>query len=181
MDNLAKYGLLLYSLGICWAVVGAAKMPDPGETWPSTLFVFNDGLILTLLGLVLWKFAPVPKKKEEEGRRTAIQLLRDMEPILDDLYKSVDELECYQIQEYIKILREQYLVPLEDKRTGIMKKFGMEKAAELLIAISYGERILNRVYSASLDGHHDEAVTCTEEAHGAFQEVFALARVLWAV
>ena len=56
---------------------------------------------------------------------------------------------------------------------------GLEKTAELLIAISYGERLINRIHSAALDGHHDEAVECTEEAHAAFKEVFKLTVRVW--
>ena len=62
-----------------------------------------------------------------------------------------------------------------------MSDKGMDKAAELLIAISYGERVINRIHSAALDGHHDEAVECTEEAHAAFKEVFEITLKIWKV
>ena len=70
-------------------------------------------------------------------------------------------------------------MPLEQLRGKIMSDKGMDKAAELLIAISYGERVINRIHSAALDGHHDEAVECTEEAHAAFKEVFEITLKIW--
>ena len=182
MFNQRWVGIILYSMGICVASIGATKLPGNGLTWSDTIFVFNDGVILTILGLWIWRQAPVEKEVEEtDGKRTAVQLIRDIQPILDDLYKNVDDLECYQIQEYVKILRAQYLTPLERLRTRIIDEKGLEKAAELLIAISYGERVINRIHSAALDGHHDEAVECTEEAHAAFKEVFNLTRTLWQI
>ena len=180
MGNQRNLGIFLYCVGICIAVTGAAKMPMEGEMWSDVLYLFNDGAIVTLLGLVLWRQSIGQIKEDDNSEtRSAFQLLRDVQPILDDLYRSVDDLECYQIQEYVKILREQYLVPLEVQRGTIIAKYGLEKAAELLVAISYGERIINRVHSAALDGYHDEAVECTEEAHAAFQEVFLMVRKLW--
>ncbi len=180
MFNRRLVGIFLYSLGICVASIGATKLPAEGSTWSDILYVFNDGVILTIVGLVIWRLAPIEQKEEEtENKRTALQLIRDIQPILDDLYRNVDDLECYQIQEYVNILRAQYLMPLEQLRSRIISDKGLEKTAELLIAMSYGERIINRIHSAALDGHHDEAVECTEEAHAAFKEVFELTVRVW--
>ena len=181
MDNssMTKYGIGLYCLGIGLAVIGAAKLPAEGQEWSDMLYLFNDGVILTLLGTVLWRFGLANQsKKKEEGQRTSFQILKDMGPILDDLYRSVDDLECYQLQEYVKILREQYLIPLGEARSEIVHRYGLEKSAELLVALSYGERILNRVYSAASDKHHDEAVSCVEEAYNAFQEIYRILKDL---
>ena len=178
---MARYGFGLYCLGIGVTVIGAAKMPAAGEKWSDVLYLFNDGVILALLGLMLWRFGlRTTAKKKQKGKRTSFQILTDMGPILEDLYRSVDDLECYQLQEYIKILREQYLVPLEESRAEIVHRFGIQKSAELLVAISYGERILNRVASAAADQHHDEAVSSVEEAYNAFQEIYRILRELGA-
>jgi len=177
MDNssMKRYGMALYMLGIALAVIGGAKLPLNGDIWPDTLFLFNDGVILALLGLVLWKYSVSnANAKPKKGQRTAQQILMDMGPILEDLYRSVDDLACYQLLEYVKILREQYLIPMGERNAQIVNRFGMEKSAELLIAISYGERILNRVYSAAADQHHDEAASCVEEAYGVFQEIYSI-------
>ena len=170
-----KYGVGLYCFGVSVAVVGAAKIPLEGEKWSDVLFLFNDGVILALVGLALWRFGlRTQAKRKRKGKRTSFQILTDMGPILEDLYRSVDDLECYQLQEYIKILREQYLIPLEESRSEIIHQFGIEKSAELLVAISYGERILNRVASAAADQHHDEAVSSVEEAYNAFREIYRI-------
>ena len=95
------------------------------------MYVFNDGVILTIVGLVIWRQAPIEQEEEEtENKRTALQLIRDIQPILDDLYRNVDDLECYQIQEYVNILRAQYLMPLEQLRGRIIADKGLEKTAE---------------------------------------------------
>lgn len=181
MVNQRWAGIILYSLGICVAAIGASKLPETGESWSDTLYWFNDGVILTILGLWIWRQGTETEESvETEKKRTPVQLIQDIQPILHDLYRNVDDLECYQIQEYVKILQEQYLMPLEAVRGKIINQFGLERSGELLITISYGERVINRIYSASLDGHHDEALECTEEAHAAFEQVLTIARRLWA-
>jgi len=180
MFNQRWVGIILYGLGICIATIGASKLPEEGETWSEMLYWFNDGVILTLLGLWIWRQSDDESTDDEtKEKRSPFDLIRDIQPILEDLYRNVDDLECYQIQEYVKILQVQYLLKLERQRGLIQDRIGLEKSAELLIAISYGERVINRILSAALDGHHDEAVECTEEAHAAFKEVLEMFNTLW--
>jgi hypothetical protein len=176
---MAKYGMMIYALGICLTVIAAAKLPADGLTWPDTVFLFNDGLILTILGLALWRLALRETNEEVlESDKDPLKLLRDTKSIVDELYRAADDLETYQFQDYIKILQDQYLLPITLSRQSLVNKFGMKRSAELLITISYAERILNRVYSAASDQHLEEAVRCTEEAHEVFQEAYRLAQKL---
>ena len=50
----------------------------------------------------------------------------------------------------------------------------MDKGAEVLVVVAYGERMLNRVWSAAGDEHLLEARTCLPEAQEAFAEAVAL-------
>jgi len=158
----------------------AAQLWKPdGDTWPDTMFLFNDGVILTILGLALWRLAL--RNEEEEATETdkdPLKLLLDVRSHVEDLYRSADDLESYQFLEQTKIIREDFLLPISASRQQLINRFGMEKAAELLITISYAERIVNRVSSAATDQHLEEAARCTEEAYAAFQEVYALMKKL---
>ena len=53
MVNQRNLGIFIYALGICIAVIGAAKLPAGDNMWSDVLYVFNDGVIITLLGLVI--------------------------------------------------------------------------------------------------------------------------------
>ena len=176
---MAKYGILIYILGICLAVIGATKLPEEGQTWSETIYLFNDGIILTILGLALWRLAlRQDEENDPETDSDPLKLLLGMRSIIDELYRSADDLETYQFQEYTKILREQYLLPISASRQVLINRFGMEKAAELLISLSYGERLINRVNSAAIDDHVEEAAKCAEEAYAAFEQVYKLIKKL---
>ena len=47
---------------------------------------------------------------------------------------------------------------------------GMSHGAEILVATAYGERMLNRVWSAAADGYLEEARSSFREASSAFDE-----------
>ena len=118
------------------------------------------------------------EENDQETDDDPLKLLLGMRSIIDELYRSADDLETYQFQEYTKILREQYLLPISASRQVLINRFGMEKAAELLISLSYGERLINRVNSAAIDDHVEEAAKCAEEAYAAFEQVYRLIKKL---
>ena len=51
----------------------------------------------------------------------------------------------------------------------------MERGAEILVTAAYAERMLNRVWSASADGHLPEAGASLTEAAEAIQQTAELA------
>ena len=169
-----------YILGICVASIGATKLPAEGSTWSDILYVFNDGVILTIVGLVIWRQAPIEQEEEEtENKRTALQLIRDIQPILDDLYRNVDDLECYQIQEYVKYPTCTVSYAARATTWSDHRRQGVGKDSRIADRDLIRGANINRIHSAALDGHHDEVVECTEEAHAAFKEVFELTVRVW--
>ena len=50
----------------------------------------------------------------------------------------------------------------------------MEKGAEILVTLAFGERMMNRVWSAAADGHLPEATASLNESTDAFIEAAAL-------
>ena len=129
--------------------------------------------------MALWRLAlRQEEKRDVEPENDPLKLILSMKSIIEELYRSADELETYQFQEYTKILRERYLLPISASRQLLINRFGMEKAAEVLITLSYGERLINRVNSAAIDDHVEEAARCAEEAYAAFQQVYLLIKEL---
>ena len=66
-------------------------------------------------------------------------------------------------------LLETWVLPFAEVRQTIIQRFGMEEGADVLVTVAYGERMLNRVWSASADGHPQEARACLPEAIAAFE------------
>jgi hypothetical protein len=60
-------------------------------------------------------------------------------------------------------------------RRKIIDRLGMSKGSEILVVVAYGERMLNRVWSAASDGHLPEARSSYPEARAAFHQAQDLA------
>ena len=50
-------GPSLFFLGILVAISGSAKLPAAGATYPDTTAIFLVGMILAIVGTVLWRRA----------------------------------------------------------------------------------------------------------------------------
>ncbi|MEM1008217.1 MAG: hypothetical protein AAGJ35_04370, partial [Myxococcota bacterium] len=62
------------------------------------------------------------------------------------------------------------VLPLAEGRQRILDQWGMRQGAEILVTLAFGERMLNRVWSAASDGHLPEARNVLQDAHDAFIE-----------
>ena len=74
----------------------------------------------------------------------------------------------------VDALLDDYVLPMGESRQQFIDRYGMEKGAELLVTLAFGERMLNRVWSAAADGHLPEAVSSLEESAEAFEEAVSL-------
>ena len=68
------------------------------------------------------------------------------------------------LQERIQDLLEQYFVPITTQQPLLYQEYGMEKAAHILITLSYAQRMLHRSQSAYADGHAQETLSSLREA-----------------
>jgi hypothetical protein len=90
------------------------------------------------------------------------------------LGEEVDGLDADSIMNRVDELLNGYVLPFAEVRSRVIDRFGMEQGAEILVVMAYGERILNRVWTAAADGHLPEARTCYVEAAEALRESQAL-------
>ena len=171
-----KAGFGVFVVGIAVAISGGAKLPEVGSEWPTTVPLFMVGCVISVVGLILWRRGLADSSaatlKAAGGKPDAVALLTSLlEPArafaakcrtleLDSLNAGVDE------------LLESYILPFAEVRQTIIQRFGMEEGAEVLVTMAYGERMLNRAWSASADGHIQEARACIPEALAAFEEAY---------
>jgi len=168
-------GQILFAAGIVMAVIAGAKAPLENTTWPDTLPLFGFGTVLTIIGLVLWR---QNEKRdvgsEEDTTESALAKLKTITEILKNQSPTWKELDCTELNKAITLFQEQYVRPFVNIRQQIIDLFGMQKGSEIMIACSYGERMLNRVWSATSDNHLQEAQSSLQEAIQAFEEVTSL-------
>ena len=156
---------------------GSATIPS---AFPSTSPVFAAGLALAVVGVVLWRVSAhraamaghvaAEKGEPEAPGRDPEVLLREVVKPLHVLQAEIDKLGADKITERIDSLLEGYVLPFAEVRRGMIDRFGMTDGAEILVTVAFGERMMNRVWSAAADGYLTEARACYPDVVAAFEE-----------
>ena len=170
-------GITLFCVGLIVGISGAAKAPEELGAWPDTWPVFVAGSLVCAVGLVLWRMAIAASKALEvdvASDKDPVALLAGLMAPLQSLGEDLETLDERQLGDRVDALLETYILPFAEVRRRIIDRFGMEAGAEILVVVAYGERLLNRVWSASADGHIVEARACFPEAHAALVEASRL-------
>lgn len=166
-------GFIVFAIGIIISILGAAKVPAEGSKWPDTLVLFSIGAAIAIAGLMMWRMA-VKKANAEEANtkddKDPATLLSNLVEPLQKLSNDIADLDADAITQRVDEVLDKYVLPFADVRQRIVNKLGMEKGAEILVVVAYGERMLNRVWSAAADGHLPEAQASFPEALEAFTE-----------
>jgi len=172
-------GPLLFGLGVVVAIASSAKMPAEGTSWPDTVLVFVIAALSCALGIFLWRrdlaAARAEGAKEQAGSADSPEALLSglMEP-LSDFVDQIGTMDADGICARVDQLLEKYVLPFAEGRQKVLDSMGMEKGAEILVVMAYGERMLNRTWSAAGDGHLPESRASLPESAEAFREAYAL-------
>lgn len=164
------------SLGLL--VLGGKKERIGG--WPDTLPIFLFGLGVALFGLFVWKRgvaleAAAKREGQAEDASNPFVLLAEIQSPLRSLQDDIEDLQPEEVCDRVDALLSRYVLPFAEVRRGVLDQLGMEKGAEVLVVVAYGERMLNRVWTAASDGHLPEARSVLPDAITAFQEASGLA------
>jgi hypothetical protein len=166
-------GPLLFFVGILIAISGSAKMPAEGATYPDTMGIFFVGAALAIIGTVLWRITVAKKASEqlEQSNETdALSLLRNLMAPAQQLREDIQGLDNNAMCERVDQLLNDFILPFADNRQQVINRLGMDTGAELLVTMAYGERMLNRTWSAASDGYPAEALAVFPDAVEAFEE-----------
>ncbi len=173
-------GIVLFFIGVMITISAGAKMPVEGATYPNTMPGFFIGAILGIVGLVCWHVKQRAiiklsmKDLDHSGKGSPIQLLKSLNPKLAELSQKLASLDNESICKEVDVLLDDIILPMADERQQIIDLLGMSKGAEVLVTIAFGERMLNRVWSAASDGHSGEANSVFPDAVSAFSEAQGL-------
>ncbi len=143
--------------------------------WPDSLPVFLVGFLLALFGLFQWRSAvqaEAAAQADKEGTDSSnpFALLAKMQGPLQQLQEDIGDLDEQQVCDRVDTILNHYVLPFAEVRRGVIDRLGMELGAEVLVIIAYGERMLNRVWSAASDGHLPEATSVLPDAVDALAE-----------
>ncbi len=170
---------ILFGVGIMVAISGGAKVPAKTGEWPDSWPIFLVGAVLATVGLVLWRMAKAAERKavaagEHGAEGDPLTYLANVLPPARVLAEDIGELDSHRICDRVDVLLEDYLLPFAELRQRVIDRLGMDKGAEVLVTIAYGERMLNRTWSAAGDGHLPEARSVYPDAVAALEEAQAL-------
>ena len=167
--GLRQLGYILFAVGLLVSVVGAAKAPAADTTWPDTWPLFLGGWIVSCIGVVIWRLSLSAAEEDYTTSADALAILHQLNKELQSNYESwKGATDCRSLNESITRFQEQYVNPFALNRNQFVSRLGMEAGAEIIITCSYGERMLNRVWSATADEHLPEALASLAEAREAF-------------
>lgn len=172
--------MVLFFGGLTVAIIGAAKMPVDGAEWPDTLPLFVAGAVVSAIGCVIWRKRRATSAAEAASAITTpdadpFALLQGMLTPARALVASVDDATLESIAADTQALLDDWVLPFAEVRQVVIDRLGMRAGAEILVTVAYGERLLNRVWSAAADGHLPEARACVPEAVDAFEEAQVMA------
>jgi hypothetical protein len=162
--QLKNIGIILFTLGIVMAITSAAKTPVENGNYPDTVIFFSFSLFLGIVGNLLWhtnskKLVKI-KIQEHQGDSNSnpVKLLEQTVASIANLYNKAQSIQGMQLCHEVDVILDSYIHPFVDKRKTLLDMLGQSKGAEILLDAAYAERLLNRVWSAASDGHHQEAL-----------------------
>jgi hypothetical protein len=166
-------GIGLFILGSIIAISAAAKMPPGTGTdgkFPDTVGPFVFAFILGIIGNILWHKSEKAitmlelEENKGEGDSNPLTLLKATIAQLEELEQISKEKEGMEFCEKVDEVLDNYVHPFTEKRKTFVDILGQLKGSEILLTVAYGERMLNRVWSAASDGHMEEARNSLEES-----------------
>ncbi|MFP6765985.1 MAG: hypothetical protein VB858_20305 [Planctomycetaceae bacterium] len=191
-------GSLIFILGVMIGITAAAKLspaktaklsPDTHEAdqgatdelarWPDTVPTFWLGVTTSVVGLGLWWSSVLGERSRARaaGEGTGegsvpgpAQLVAQIQQPLKDLGTDIERLDGPELCQRVEALNDGFVTPLADARQRFVDRFGLAGGSEALNETAFGERMLNRVWSAAADGHLEEARSSFEEAIAAFAQ-----------
>jgi hypothetical protein len=181
MTDMRNIGILSFVLGAMCAIAAAAKLPGDGQRVPGTWPVFVLGVGTSAVGLVLWhrhrrrpaaEAQPEGAPPEDDSAQRGVpasSLLRQLLQPLSELESALDQLHAATLVSRLDELNDCYVLPFVERRSELLEELGMAAGSELLVTAAYGERMLNRAWSAAADGYLDEARQNLRDALVAFQ------------
>jgi hypothetical protein len=181
IDTVRELGIILFAVGIIATLIGGAKVPAETGGWPDTLGIFGLGVVCSVLGLFLWhrsrraQIAADTSSSSTATKGDPIALLVEVQAPLKQLATDIVSLEEDSITERVDEILEGWILPFSEVRQRLVDRLGMEQAADILVVVAYGERMLNRTWSAAGDRHLPESRSSFVEAHDALMEAGRLA------
>jgi uncharacterized protein YicC (UPF0701 family) len=162
-------GLVLITIGfLTGAWIAVQQVETVRWAWYAPMFV------LGAIGVVLARQGALQRARAADTLQEHIQTVRST---LDRVVQNIDaleakktEIETHDLRTHIDATFAEDLADFADARESIAHLFGLSNYAEVMNHFAAGERYLNRVWSASVDGYVDECLAYVTHAQEQFHQ-----------
>ena len=113
--------------------------------------------------------AELEEHKNDESSNPVI-LLEKTIPALEELKTKSATIKGMKFCDEIDRVIDSYITPFVERRKTFSDILGQARGAEVLLMLAYSERMLNRVWSATSDGHEEEALHSLEDSLSSYRE-----------
>ena len=171
-----KTGIAFFVIGIIVAITLGARLPEGDNTFPDTLPIFAVAALIAVSGQIMWRLSHRAIISHEINLRTndtsggIRALISGTVDAIANLDNRRSNLGNQKLCDEVDIIFDQWIHPLVEIRSHITDELGMGEGAEVLVTFAYGERLLNRVWSAAADGYRREAGQCFSRGPGGFRK-----------
>ena len=170
-------GQILIALGFLVGTVSTAFDKEM-VNWP----MFGAAMAIGVVGIIM---AAVGRKRSANAEETLTANLGAIGSALDALAEKARELDAakedifvYDFHEKIDAMFPLHLDNFVAARESVIHAYSMNDYADLMNHFAAGERTINRVWSASVDGYIDEVKQCLTKAAGHFRDAASLYKEL---
>lgn len=176
------YGFWVFAFGLILAIVGAAKPAPEVGLWPDTTIYFLFGAFFSGVGIVFWRRAlrrevnAAIQQNSEVDQQNINSLFDQIQDKLGEYAVKFKHLNAEELHDLTEAFIDDFVTPIVEQRYELIHRFGMARGAEIALEFARGERLLNRVQTAALDGDLNEAHRSFPEARAAFDSAIAKIR-----
>lgn len=167
--NLKTAGLMLITVGFLAGSWITVQQVD-SVRWS----LYAPTFVLAAIGVVLARQGALRLARAADRLQKNIQTVRDclgrIVANIDDFEAKKADIETHDLRAHIDKTFADDLADFADARESIAHVFGLGSYAEVMNHFAAGERYLNRVWSASVDGYVDECLAYVTHAGEQFRE-----------
>ena len=162
-------GLLLLAAGFLGGSLVAVQTEANEVPWA----YFVPALVVAVIGIVLSRLSDKQEAVASAGAGDGVRTLREsLERVVENIRRLDAERETLDPYEFHSRIDELFVEDLNsfaDHRKQIGNTYGLQAYAEVMNEFAAGERYLNRVWSASVDGYVDEIQAYVVKARSQFE------------
>lgn len=175
-------GRILFTLGIIIALISAAKLPAPDAAWSDLLPLYLLGILLAGSGLWWWRQSTLSTEFGDSSLSNSktdnplLTLLPQLYHSSQALEQQLPKLDGPAIVKRVEELLNTFILPIVAGRQEVIYLLGRQQGVKVLLALAEGERLLNRMWSATNDGYLGEVYATCPKVVAAFEEAYQLSR-----